>query len=82
MKQVDKYTALNLEDKGKYGFQLVEGWVGKDGDFKPNFCVRELGKEKKPTKIPVNVKLGDRAKAIEVCLWMYRELSNGEDLPF
>jgi hypothetical protein len=76
---VDKYTSLELVDKGKYGFQLMEGWVNKDGDFKPSFCKREMGKEKIEKTIPLNIKLGDRAKAIEVCLYLYRELT-GKDM--
>ena len=76
---VDKYTSLELVDKGQYGFQLTEGWVNKAGAFKPNFCRREVGKDKVEKLMPLNIKLGDRAKAIEVCLYLYRELT-GKDM--
>ena len=76
-KQVDKYTAVKLEDKGKYGFCLTEGWITQENDFKPSFCKREFGgKDNKTEKtIPVNVKLGDKAKAIEIALGMLFELT-------
>jgi hypothetical protein len=76
---IDKYTSLELVDKGQYGFQLTEGWVNKAGVFKPNFCRREVGKDKVEKLMPLNIKLGDRAKAIEVCLYLYRELT-GKDM--
>jgi hypothetical protein len=81
---IDKYTSLELVDKGKYGFQLMEGWVGKDGDFKPSFCKREMGKagEKVEKTLPLNVKLGDRDTAISVARYILTELGEGEAEPF
>ncbi len=76
-KQIDKYTTLKLEDRGQYGYSLLEGWMGREGDFKPSFCKREVGKagEKVEKTMPVNVKLGDKAKAIEVAAWILKELT-------
>lgn len=84
MKEIDQYTALELEDKGKYGFNLVQGYKNKNGDFKPSFCRREVGKDKVEKLMPLNVKLGDRAKAIETVLYLYRELTGKdlEEVPF
>jgi hypothetical protein len=76
---IDKYTTLKLED-GQYGVKLIEGWVGREGDFKPSFCKREFKKGSGDKTAPVSVKLGDRAKAIEVARAILTEL--GEDAPF
>lgn len=84
MKQIDKYTAVEIQESEKYGFSLVEGWTNKDGDFKPNFIKKEIGGKdnKREVTVPLNIKLGqDRAKAIEVALWIYKELA-GEEPPF
>ena len=80
MISIDKYTSLELVDKGQYGFQLTEGWVGKDGTFKPSFCKREVGNPKAEKTMPLNIKLGDRAKAVEVARYILTEL--GEEVPF
>jgi hypothetical protein len=80
MVTIDKYTSLELVDKGQYGFQLMEGWVGKDGTFKPSFCKREMGKDKVEKTIPLNVKLGDKDTAISVAKYILNEL--GEGVPF
>lgn len=78
---VDKYTVLKLEERGQYGFSLMEGWIGREGTFKPSFCKREVGKEKVEKTLPVNVKLGDKAKAIEVALWLLKELTGADYQP-
>jgi hypothetical protein len=84
MKEIDQFTYLELEDKGKYGFNLTQGYKSKSGDFRPSFCRREVGKDKIEKLMPLNIKLGDRAKAIEVCLYLYQELTGKslEDAPF
>lgn len=85
MKQIDQYTALNIED-GQYGIKLMEGWVGKDGDFKLNFCKRSFKKGGEEKTAPVCVKLGDKAKAIEALCWALKELTGNDyapvDIPF
>ncbi len=80
---IDKYATLDLQEgTGKYEgtFSLFEGWVGRDGDFKKNWCKREFGKvnEKTEKDVPVSVKLGNRAKVIEVALWLLREMTGKE----
>jgi len=57
--RVDQYTLVKLEDSGQYGFKLIEGWEGRDGEFKPNFCKREFKKGSGDKIVPVSVKLGD-----------------------
>jgi hypothetical protein len=73
---VDKYTVLKLEDRGQYGFSIMEGWVNRDGNFKPSFCKREVGKagEKVEKTMPVNVKVGDRAAVAKLAYWLIGEV--------
>ena len=82
MKNIDKYTALNLEEyKGTYS--LIEGRDTDDG-FKPSWIIEKWGKEKLDKTLPKRVKIGDRAKAIEVAVWLYQSLTGKdiEDTPF
>ena len=37
-KTIDQYTTLKIEDRGEYGWQLTEGWIRREGDFKPKWC--------------------------------------------
>lgn len=76
--QIDKYVTVKLEDRGQWGWSLMEGWINKDGDWKPNFCTRKVGKEQIEKTMPVSVKLGDKAKAIEVLTAALKELT-GQD---
>jgi hypothetical protein len=78
---VDKYTSLTVENYNNV-FSIKEGWVGKEGAFKPNFCKREFGKEKIEKKCPVSVRLGDRDTALAVLRELYAEISGGEEVPF
>lgn len=82
MKEIDNFTALEIEDKGKYGFNLIQGYVSKDGKFRPLFCKREIGKDRIEKTMPLNISLGDKAKAIEVAFWLYKELTGSEEVPF
>lgn len=80
--KIDQYTTIELQEyRGTY--QLVEGWTTKDGDFKPNFCKREMGKkgEKVEKTLPVNVKLGDKATTIRLCQDIILELTGSEPSP-
>lgn len=81
MKKIDQWTALNMEDSGTYGWKLIEGWEGREGDFRPNFCKREFKKGNGEKTAPVAVKLGDKAKVIEVALWMLKEATGREYIP-
>jgi hypothetical protein len=80
MIKVDQYTSLNLEEyKGTYA--IIEGWIGRDGTFKPSWCTREIGKEKTEKKMPVRVKLGDKDNAIKALTMLLEELK-GDKTPF
>ena len=90
-KTIDKYTTLQIQDRGEYGFSLIEGWINQNGDFKPNFCKREFRKGSGEKTAPLSIKLGDRAKALEVAEWLRVEMggagaaddrATGEDVPF
>lgn len=76
--EVDQYTAVKLEDGGKYGYKLIEGYVDKAGEFRPSFCKRQFGKNAEEKKAPVCVKLGDATKAAAVLETMLSQL----DVPF
>lgn len=76
--EVDQYTAIKLEDGGKYGYKLIEGYVDKAGEFRPSFCKRKFGKDGEEKTAPVCVKLGDATKAAAVLETMLRQL----DVPF
>ena len=92
--RVDQYTVLKVDVSGQYGVKLIEGWEGRDGDFKPNFCKREFKKGTGEKNVPVSIKLGDRNTAVNVLETILLELkeygaqlySQGEqldqDVPF
>lgn len=88
MIKVDQYTALKIEQTEKYGVKLLEGWTGRDGDFKPNFCDREFKKGNGKKTVPVSIKLGDKATAETVLLQLLTELTGNVyfvrqvDVPF
>jgi hypothetical protein len=66
--QVNQWVAVKLEDSGKYGYALQEGYINKAGEFKVSFCKREFAKqgEKTEKNVPMSIKLGDKDKAIAV----------------
>lgn len=75
---VDQYTALKLEFTEQYGWKLIEGWVGREGDFKPNFCDREFKKGTGKKTAPVTVKLGTNEQAINALQGLLAQI----DVPF
>jgi hypothetical protein len=84
---VNKFTVLKVEDRGNHGWQIMEGWRNKDGDFKPSWCTRKTGKEQVETVVPMTVRLGNRDKAIEVLTAILAEIrgvegADGDDAPF
>lgn len=76
--EIDRYTAVKLEDGGQYGIKIMEGNVDQAGEFWPAFCMRRFGKNAPEKKTPVCVKLGDRDKAIAVLKTLLLQL----DVPF
>jgi hypothetical protein len=81
---IDQYTSLKIEDGGQWGFKIIEGWVGKDGEFRPSFCEREFKKGSGLKKAPVSIKLGDKDTAILALKTMIEKINGGggEDVPF
>lgn len=80
--QIDKYTAIEIEEyKGTY--QLKEGWINQHDEFKPNFCKREIGRkdDRQEKLMPVTVRIGDKAKIIEVALWILKEATGKDYAP-
>ena len=88
--KVNEYIAVKLEDQGKYGFALIEGRTGTDGEFKLNWCKKSFGKrgEEVEKNVPVKISLGTtKQKAIDVLEALLFELqenaaSKNGDVPF
>jgi hypothetical protein len=71
--RVDQYTVVQVENyKGVYS--LVEGWEGRDGDFKANWIKQPFGKEKIEKELPKKIKFGDKETAINVLKTLLAEL--------
>lgn len=63
-------------------YSIKEGWINRNGEFKPNFCKKEFGKEKVEKTVPVSVRIGDKGTALSVLREVYREISGDEEVPF
>jgi len=61
MIKVGKSTVI-AQDNKQYGFKLIEGWLNKDGEFKPNFCKRQFGKDAPERNVPVSIGIGENSK--------------------
>lgn len=73
-------TTLQLQEyKGSYS--LVDGWLNRDGVFKPNFCKRQFGKDAPIQDVPVSVRCGDREGLQKLALWLLDEIEK-IDVPF
>jgi hypothetical protein len=78
---VDKYNSVQAEQyNNKWSIQ--QGWVDRDGNYKPTFIKREFGKDKTEKKCPLSVLLGDKETALAVLRELYTEISGGEEVPF
>ena len=88
MYKIDEHTTIIVQEgRGKYAgtFSLIEGWVGRDGEFRPNFCERKYGKGAAPIVVPVSVKLGTKETAVDALAALAAELENltsKEEVPF
>jgi hypothetical protein len=78
MINIDKFTALHL-DEYKGVFSIVEGFVGKEGEFKNRWIKEEMGKDKVEKNMPKRVKLGNKQAAVEVARWILAYLDPGQD---
>lgn len=78
--RVNQYLLLKLEDAGKYGVKLIEGWEDKGGNFRPCFCKREFKKDSGEKVSPVAIKLGDDKEAAQRnLLLLLAELGTKQD---
>jgi hypothetical protein len=73
--RVDQYTLLKVEDKGQYGWQIMEGWENQAGEFKPNFCKRSFKKGSEEKTVPVTIKIGNSATAEGVLLMILKKIT-------
>ncbi len=87
--RIDQYTVVKVDVSEQYGVKLVEGWEGRGGEFKPNFCKREFKKGSGEKNVPVSIKLGDKNTAVNVLETIIAQLKSGEnnnapeaDIPF
>ena len=81
---IDQYTTLQLSEY-KGTFSLVEGWINREGDFKPNWCDKEFGKKGEKVKkvVPLSVKCGDRESVLKLAEWILTIINQQDiDLPF
>ena len=74
--EVDKYTAVQIKDGGKYGFSLVEGYVNNGGCFTSSSCKRRFGRGEEKAA-PVCVKLGPRDMAIATLKLLLCQIEEG-----
>ena len=67
-------------------FSIKEGWVNREGEFKPNFCKKQFKKDGPEKTTPVSVRIGDQGTAAAVLRELYKELTGGKeidsDVPF
>lgn len=91
---IDKYTVLEIDEwNGTYS--LTQGFVNKNGEFKPNFVTEKWGKkgEEVDKVLPKRIRLGDAATALQVADAIYAyfgatkeapppQLPEGDDVPF
>jgi hypothetical protein len=78
MFKIDQWTQIEMEEyNGTYS--LTQGYVGKDGAFKPKFVKEEFGKGNEKT-IPKRIPLGDKDTTIAALEHLLKELQG--DVPF
>jgi len=61
-------------------FSLKEGWIDRGGNFKPNFCKKQFGKNAPEKTVPVSVRIGDAGTAPAVLREIYRKVTGGKDI--
>ena len=52
-------STISLEEY-KGVFSLVEGWINREGDFKPNWCKRTFGQNAPEQNTPVKIRIGNK----------------------
>jgi hypothetical protein len=93
--KIDDYTSLIIaEGEGKYKgtYSIMEGWINRDGEFKPSMCKREFGKkgEKVEKTVPVTVKCGNVEGLLSLANYIHGMYGDGaeqqkqddDDIPF
>ena len=84
-------STISLEEyNGSYS--LVEGWINREGEFKPNWCKRQFGKDAPEKNVPVKINCGDKdgLKSLAHFILEYlgeteepdEPFTHDEDLPF
>ena len=61
-------------------FSIKEGWINREGEFKPNFCRKKFGKDAPEKTAVVSVRIGDAGTAPAVLRELYREITGGKDI--
>jgi hypothetical protein len=72
-------TVLQLEEYNGI-YSLVEGWINRDGVFKPNWCKRQYGNDAPEKNYPVKIKLGNKEGLKSVLNWL--QVQFGDEPPF
>jgi hypothetical protein len=87
---INQYTTIQLQEY-KDTFSLVEGYINREGVFKPQFCKRSFGKDKPEKPAPLSIKCGNKEglKALAHFILEYlgeqeeeEPFTHDEDLPF
>lgn len=62
--KVGKYNDVIYWNEYQGNYSITLGWVNQAGEPKPTMCTRELGKEKKATRMSVSIPMGSKEEAI------------------
>lgn len=61
-------------------YSIKEGWINREGQFNPNFCKKQFGKDAPEKNVPVTVRIGDAGTAPAVLREIYKEITGGKDI--
>lgn len=80
MIEVGKTKLQVVEFNGTYS--LEEGWIDKEGTFKPQWILRKFKKEEGWLDRPLRIPLGTKDTARENLVAIYREIYGDTEVPF
>lgn len=78
----EKYNEFIAVNEYKDTRSLVFVQKGKDGKEYVQWCTREMGKEKKTVKSPVELRFESEDQLKEFAEWLLGEVTKNDDIPF